>query len=460
MRTFDVVVLGAGSAGENVAKELAQAGRQVAVVTDGRVGGECPFVACIPSKAMLRSGQVRHLLGQVQALGAMADPVLATRPDRGFARAVERRDELVAQRDDTMHAQGLVDAGVTLVRGRGRVNAAGAVVVDDDDEHMAWTDLIVATGAASIRPPIDGLDTIAAWSSADAWSALQRPASLLVAGGGPIGCEIAQLYARFDVPVTLVEIADHLAGAEAPEIGDAIADVLGDEGVTVITGAQIERVADRDGDVRATLDDGTTSDAARLVLATGVQPRVEGLGLEQLGIDVSDGLRTDDRCRVTGTEHVWAAGDVTDVAPFTHVANYQARVVAANLLGHDLRANYQAIPRTMYTDPPVVGVGQTPEAARASGADIVVGRADLADLPRSNTSGAGAGRLVLVADRERQVLVGASAVGAMADAWIHEAVLAVRAGVSLSVLRDTIRAFPTFSEAYDVALADLLDTTT
>lgn len=454
MAHHDVVVLGAGSAGENIALELAAAGRTVAVVERDLVGGECPFTACMPSKAMLRSAEVRHLLPRVTELGAMMDPVMPTRPDKGFARAAARRDDLVDHRDDSGHVSELSDAGVVVLRGDGRVVDRGVVTVDG--QRHTYDELVVATGAAAVRPPIDGLDDVPVWSSADAWSVQERPASLLVVGGGPVGCEIAQLYARFDVPVTLVEMTAQLVGSEPPEIGEFIARRLTDDGVRVMTSAQVQRVEPHSGGLRAHIDTKETVDAAVLALAAGVAPHLDGLGLDQLGVDVSDGIAIDERCRVAGTDHLWAAGDVTMVAPFTHAANYQARVVARNLLGGDARADYRAVPRTMYTDPPVAGVGLTPEAARRRGIATVVGRCDLADLPRTLVAGAGGGRLLLVADADARVLVGASAVGDTADAWIHEAVLAIRAAVALDVLGDTIHAFPTYAEAYDVALAELM----
>jgi dihydrolipoamide dehydrogenase len=457
MDTFDVVVLGAGSAGEAIAGGLAKAGRSVALVEALRVGGECPYVACMPSKAMLRSAQVRHEVRQVAELaGASAVPELDA-DDAAFAAAVARRNEIADHRDDDGAAQGATDAGVVLVRGHGRVTRAG--VVEVDGRELGWTDLVVATGSHATPPPVEGLDDVPTWSSDQALSAQDRPASLLVVGGGAVGCELAQVHARFGVPVVLADPGEQLLGREETSIAELLAQVLRDDGVDVRLGAQAERAEACDTGARVHLSDGSVVEVERVLLATGRAPSTDGLGLDVLGVEPGDKgeLRTDDHCRVEGQQHVWAAGDVTGVAPYTHTANYQAKVVLANLLGGDRRADYRAIPRVVYTDPAAASVGLDPETARAQGVDVISADMDLGQVARTSTEGSGGGRLVLTADRARGVLVGAAAIGPRADEWLAEATLAIRAEVPLIVLADVVHAFPTFGEAFEPPMQQLLD---
>jgi pyruvate/2-oxoglutarate dehydrogenase complex dihydrolipoamide dehydrogenase (E3) component len=460
MQVFDVVVLGAGSAGEWVAGGIADQGGSVALIEKLRVGGECPYVACIPSKAMLRSAQARAQARHLDQLGgASAAPGLD--PDRlAFAAAARRRDELSHGRDDRDAAGSIVRRGVSLVRGAGRIAGPGVVV--SGASEIGYRDLVVATGSGPVIPSLDGLDTVPAWTSDQALSAAECPASLLVLGGGAVGCELAQAYAGFGVPVTLVESAGQLAGHEDARIAADLAAVLRGSGVDVRLGVSITGLAAAASrSARALLSDGTAVEAARVILAVGRTPATAGLGLAAIGVRPGEdgALRVDDHCRVEGQEHVWAAGDVTGIAPYTHGANYQARVVTENLLGGSRAADYRAIPRIIYTEPPLASVGLTEAQAREAGTDVLTATADVAQMARAATDGAAdraaAGRLVLTADRARGVLIGAAAVGPHADDWICEAVVAIRARVPLGVLADVVHPFPTYAQSYEVPLREL-----
>lgn len=460
MEFFDVVVLGAGSAGETIAKNVAEAGRSVALVESLRVGGECPYVACMPSKAMLRSAEGRADAARLPDLGAAASAPTLDDPSIAYRAAVRRRDEVSENRDDAEAAKGAEESGVTLVRARGKVVRPG--VVDAEGRELGYTDLVLATGSTAVTPDVDGLDRVPTWSSDEALSAQDRPASLLVLGGGAVGCELAQVHVRFGVTVTLVEPADQLAGKEEPSIAAALATALRKDGIDVRVGVEVERFgATEDGRACGHLSDGTTVEADRVLVATGRKPSSEGIGLDVLGVEPtkSGAVSVDDHCRVEGQEHVWAAGDLTGVAPYTHGANYQARTVVANLLGGDRTTDYRAIPRAIYTTPAVASVGMAEEQARAEGIDAITAVMDVGDVARASTEGAGGGRLVLTADRKRGVLIGAAAIGPRADEWLSEATLAIRAEVPLSVLADVVHAFPTFGEAFEPPLRELADKT-
>jgi pyruvate/2-oxoglutarate dehydrogenase complex dihydrolipoamide dehydrogenase (E3) component len=457
MDCFDVVVLGAGSAGELVASTLAGTGRTVALVEELRVGGECPYVACMPSKAMLRSAEARHEARRLDALGGSAERPSLDPDDGAFGAAVRRRDGLAEHRDDRSAAAEVQQAGVELVRGRGRVVRPGVVAVGD--RELGWTDLVVATGSSPTLPPVDGLDGVPTWTSDEALSAQHRPASLLVVGGGAVGCELAQVHARFGVRTVLVEPREQLLGREERSIAERLEEALRGDGVEVRLGAEAIRAEPCPAGARVHLSDGSSVEVERVLLATGRAPVTGDLGLALLGVEpgADGGLAVDDRCRVRGQEHVWAAGDVTGVAPYTHAANYQARVVAENLLGRERRADYRAVPRAVYTQPAVASVGMDAETARDSGVDAVTAVMDLGEVARTSTEGSAGGRLVLTADRARGVLVGAAAIGPHADEWLSEATLAVRAQVPLGVLTDVVHAFPTFGEAYEPPLRELAE---
>jgi pyruvate/2-oxoglutarate dehydrogenase complex dihydrolipoamide dehydrogenase (E3) component len=424
---FDVVVLGCGSGGEVLAPALAEEGRRVAVVEQRLLGGECPYLACMPSKALLHDAS-EHT---------------------GWAAAVRRRDEVAAHRDDSAVARRFGELGITVLRGHGVITGPGTVTVGGTE--VRWTDLVINTGSVPIVPPIDGLDTVPTWTSDEALSSAELPRRLTVLGGGPVGCELAQVYARFGSTVTLVEALDRLLAAEPEFAGAALAAALRTDGVDVRTGLSLDLV--RDGTLR--LADGSELATDRVLLAIGRRPAVREIGLEVLGLATDAALPTDAGGRVCGTEHVWAVGDVTGIAPLTHTANYQARIAAEALLGRPVAADYRAIPRAVYTSPAVYSVGLTPEKARSQGIDVAVESNDVANTARASAEGVTEGRIELYADLARGVLVGAAGVGVGADSWLAEATLAIAAEVPLRCYAQVVHAFPTWGEVLEPPLRRL-----
>jgi len=451
MDRFDCVILGGGSAAEAVWGALGD--RRVAVVEAARVGGECPYVACMPSKALLRSAHLRRAIQRAPDLASW-DRVAPDDPVATWARAVERRDRIADARDDREAARQLEASGATLLRGQGVILGPGRLQVGSDT--LEWTDLVVATGSCPLVPPVPGLAEVATWSSDEALSQPGRPAQLVVLGGGPVGCELAQIYASFGARVTLVEAAPRLLPAEEPPAGRLLAAAFTEDGVEVRVGTRVETAEPGEGTARLRCDDGRVLVAERVLVAVGRRPRTADIGLERCGIVPGPrGIAVDDACRVRGQGHVYAGGDVTGVAPFTHTAAYQGRVIAAALRGEMVRADYRAIPRVVYTEPTVAAVGLTEAAAREAGLVVATGEADLAETARAQADGERRGWLKLVADRSAEVLVGATAVGPGADGWIGEAALAIAARVSLGQLSEIVHAFPTYSQAYESALRRL-----
>ncbi len=456
MDHFDVVIVGAGSAGELLASLQAEAGRSVAIVESLRVGGECPYVACMPSKAMLRSADVRHLVADTERLGGTSAPLELDDDEAAFANAARRRDDIAENRDDTVAAKSLQDSGVALIRGRGTIVRDGVLRVGDLE--VGWTDLVIATGSQPVLPPLQGFGDIPVWTSDEALSIGRRPASVLVLGGGPVGCELAQIFARFGTRTFLVEAGPQLAGKEHPEMAERLADLLRSDGVGIRLNTEVRSVSPTaNGGAHVSLSDGMALDVERVIVAIGRTPVTGDLGLELLGVDLDDdgAVTVDAHCRATGTSHVWAAGDVTGIAPFTHTANYQARVIHDNLLGGTRTANYEAIPRAIYTDPPVASVGEVAPTRTTDNANLVSATMNLDEVARTSADGGPGGLLVLTADRRRGILVGAAAIGLRADEWLAEATLAIRAQIPLHVLCDVVHAFPTYGEAFEPPLREL-----
>ncbi len=438
-----VVVLGAGATGEAFVSTLRKldADARITVVEHELVGGECSYWACIPSKTLLRplevAEQARRAPGSAESIG----PVDA-------ARVFWWRDQ-VAGKDDSSQAEWLGRQGAELVRGTAVVAEPGLVTAGGLE--LPYDDLVVATGSRPLVPPIDGLAETAFWSSREATSATAVPASLAVVGGGAVGCELAQCYARLGSRVTLVQSGDRLLPRVDAEAAGLLADAFAEDGIEIRFGAKATRVEGGGGDpFRLELERQEPVEAERLLVATGRKPNMEGFGLERLDLTIGrQGIAVDDR--LAAGAGVWAAGDVTGVALFTHVGKYQGRIAAANVAGGDARADYRAIPASVFTDPQVASAGDV------SGEGAVTSSWRLESVSRSATfqRPKQPGLVKLFADPGRRVLVGATAVGPEVGEWIGQLTLAIRAEVPVEVLRDTIQPFPTFSEAIYFAARDL-----
>jgi pyruvate/2-oxoglutarate dehydrogenase complex dihydrolipoamide dehydrogenase (E3) component len=446
MENFDVVILGAGAGAKLIWGSIP--GRSVAVVERALVGGDCPFLACVPSKTMLRTARVWALAGDPEHAPLFTG---RTPPEEAFDLSVARRDRVVHGRDDTLNAEALKKTGASLFRGTGHVVRPG--VVDVDGSELGYRELVLNTGSEPVRPPIEGLESVPVWTSDVAMSSGQRPDRLLIIGGGPVGCELAFLYATFGSAVTLVQRNQRLVPREEPEASDALENLLSRHGVDVRLGSEVHRLERRSSGARAIVT-GEAIDVDVVLLATGRRPRSTGIGLENLGANV-DSVSVDAHCRLQGIDHVWAVGDVTGIAPFTHTAHYQGRVVAANLRGEAIRADYRAIPHAVYTSPVLVSVGHTRASAQAAGIEVLTVEAPMSQPVRAATEGEATGWLLLHTDRQRGVIVGASAFGGYAEEWISEVSLAIRADIPIWVFADVVHPFPTYSEILEGPLWQL-----
>jgi pyruvate/2-oxoglutarate dehydrogenase complex dihydrolipoamide dehydrogenase (E3) component len=453
----DLVVIGLGPGGEHLPTEAAKAGLSVVGVDERLVGGECPYWGCIPSKMAIRAA---NLLADARRVGTLAGAAEVT-PDWGVVHA-RIRDEATDDWDDKVAVERLEQAGVRFVRGHARLAGTGVVEVGGS-RFVASRGVVLNTGTSPSAPPVDGLADTPFWTNRDILETAELPASMVVIGGGAIGAELAQAFARFGTRVSLVEAAPRVLALEEPESSDVVARAMAADGIQVLAGAKIGSVRHADGRFTVSLTDagGTALDLGsdRLLVAAGRRPNIADIGLDTVGLDpAARSIDTDARMRAG--DQLWAIGDITGKGAFTHMSMYQANVALSDIAGRTgddaHEAEYHAVPRVTFTDPEVGAVGMTEAQARDAGLDVVVGLAPLAESTRGWITGPGGeGLIKLVEDRAAGHLVGATSVGPMGGEVLSMLATAVHARIPTATLARMPFAYPTFHRAVETALADL-----
>jgi len=443
---FDVIIIGMGVGGEAAAGRLLAAGRRVAIIERELIGGECAYWACIPSKTLLRGPEVR---AEASRVAGVATPAIEWPGLRDY------HDYMVRHLDDSAQVKGYEQAGATVIKGPARI--AGPGRVEADGQLLEADHVVIATGSEPLRPAIEGLEQVTVWTNREATNVRDIPPRVLLVGGSAAGVELGQFYLGMGAQVTIVQRAGRLIDREDPRVGGLAEQALAGGGVTVRTAVTPVSARKVGGATVVTLDDGSQVETDVVILGAGRSPRTAGFGLKATGVQLTGrgGIAVDEHCQAA--PGLWAVGDVTGVALYTHVATYQGRVAADNILGRDRAASYQGIPRVVFADPEIAAVGLT--AAQAADRDINTATAEInvADsVDRSWTYERDPrGAVGLLADRDRGILVGAWAVAPLASEWIHYAALAIRAQIPISMLLDQVAQYPTYTGAYLAALEQL-----
>jgi pyruvate/2-oxoglutarate dehydrogenase complex dihydrolipoamide dehydrogenase (E3) component len=445
---FDVVCLGGGVAGEAIAVGLQDSGLTLAVVERELVGGECPYWGCIPSKTLLRSAETLSEADRARVLAASRVEWAVD-----FPKVSKRARWMARDLDDRRPAAAMEATGARLFRGEGKLTDLRTVAVGSE-QLIARRAVVIANGSTAAIPAIPGLDTVPFWTNRQAAIPKELPASLAVLGGGAIGVELGQAFARLGCKVTVIEAGPRFLGLEEPEVGAALRPHLEVDGITLMIGDPCVAVEKQSSGVAVHLKSGAVVAADRLLVATGRRPNVEAW--REIGIAQTErGWLKVDPATLEARAGVFGAGDVTGLGGFTHLAYYHGQVVARRLRGMDARADHTAVPRVTFTDPEVASVGLSEAAARARGIDVVVARADPAETARGYIHDFHGGALKLVGDRTRRALIGATLVTPRAGEILGELVLAIKLGTPLATLADVIHPFPAFNRVLGASLAEL-----